>query len=65
MTKKQEQQKYQAQDDAYIMAQYQQIISDRGRALRAAKVAAEQAKNLEAQTKAMKAVAKAASKKKK
>lgn len=57
-SKKAEQLKWQAQEDAYTMARYQEIISDKGRATRAAKVAAEQARNLEAQTKAMKAVAK-------
>ena len=57
-SKKAEQLKWQAREDAYTMAQYQEIISDKGRAARAAKVAAEQARNLEAQTKAMKAVAK-------
>lgn len=54
---KKEQQKYQAQDDAYTMARYQEIMADKGRARRAVKAAQSQAKNMEAQAKAMKSAA--------
>ena len=50
---KKEQQMYQAQDDAYTMARYQEIMADKGRARRAVKAAQSQAKNMEAQAKAM------------
>ena len=36
---KREQQKYQAQDDAYTMARYQEIMADKARAGRAIKAA--------------------------
>ena len=49
---------YQAQDDAYTMARYAEIMQDRARANRAAKVAAPQARNLEAQAKNMKQASK-------
>jgi hypothetical protein len=55
---KKEQQKYQAQDDAYTMARYHEIMQDKGRAARAVKVANEQAKGMQMQAKAMQAVAK-------
>jgi hypothetical protein len=54
---KKEQQMYQAQDDAYTMARYQEIMADKGRARRAVKAAQSQAKNMEAQAKAMKSAA--------
>lgn len=54
---KKEQQMYQAQDDAYTMARYQDIMADKGRARRAVKAAQSQAKNMEAQAKAMKSAA--------
>lgn len=57
MASKQEQLKWQAQDDAYTMARYQEIIKDKARAARATKVAAQQARDLEKQVKSMKAVA--------
>ena len=50
-------QKYQAQEDAYTMARYQEIKADKARMSRAVKVAQQQAKGLEAQAKAMKKVA--------
>lgn len=55
---KKEQQKYQAQDDAYTMARYHEIMQDKGRAARAIKVANEQAKGMQMQAKAMQSVAK-------
>ena len=55
---KKEQQKYQAQDDAYTMARYHEIMQDKVRAARAVKVANEQAKGMQMQAKAMQAVAK-------
>ena len=55
---KKEQQKFQAQDDAYTMARYHEIMQDKGRAARAVKVANEQAKGMQMQAKAMQAVAK-------
>lgn len=54
---KKEQQMYQAQDDAYTMARYQEIMADKGRGRRAVKAAQSQAKNMEAQAKAMKSAA--------
>lgn len=57
MTTKQEKLKWQAQDDAYTMARYQEIIKDKARAARATKVAAQQARDHEKQVKSMKAVA--------
>ena len=56
-SKKQEQQMYQAQDDAYTMARYQEIMSDKGRAARAIKVAKQQASNMQKQADAMQKVA--------
>ena len=55
---KKEQQMYQAQDDAYTMARYHEIMQDKGRAARAVKVANKQAKGMQMQAKAMQAVAK-------
>ena len=55
---KKEQLKFQAQDDAYTMARYHEIMQDKGRAARAIKVANEQAKGMQMQAKAMQAVAK-------
>lgn len=55
---KKEQQKYQAQDDAYTMARYHEIMQDKARVARAVKVASEQAKGMQMQAKAMQAVAK-------
>lgn len=57
MTEKERQQKWQAQDDAYTMARYNEIKADKARMNRAIKVAQQQAKGLEAQAKAMKKVA--------
>lgn len=54
---KAEERKYQAQDDAYTMARYQEIMQDKGRAQRAIKVAQAQANNMQKQANAMKAVA--------
>lgn len=58
MTKKEEQQKYQAQDDAYTMARYHEIMQDKKRVARAVKVAKEQASNMQKQANAMQSVAK-------
>lgn len=54
---KAEERKYQAQEDAYTMARYQEIMQDKGRAQRAIKVAQEQASNMQKQANAMKVVA--------
>ena len=62
---KKEQQKYQAQDDAYTMARYHEIMQDKARVARAVKVASEQAKGMQMQAKAMQAVAKTKPSKKK
>ena len=55
---KKEQQMYQAQDDAYTMARYHEIMADKQRANRAAKVAKQQAVNLQKQATAMQSAAK-------
>ena len=57
ISKKQEQQ-WQAEDDARVMATYQEILGDRGRMNRAIKVAERQAKDLSKRASAMKSVAK-------
>lgn len=53
VTKKQEQQ-WQAQDDARVMAQYQEIIGDKARMSRAIKEATKQASDLSKRASAMK-----------
>lgn len=55
-TKKQEQE-WQAQDDARVMAQYQEIIGDKARMGRAVKVARQQAADLTKRANAMSSVA--------
>ena len=55
--KKSEQQKWQAQDDAMIMARYQEILSDKSRMNRAVKVAKQQAADLNKRAAALSAVA--------
>ena len=50
-------QKWQAEDDARVMAQYQELIQDKARVNRAVKVAKQQAKDLERRTNIMKKVA--------
>ena len=57
ITKKQEQQ-WQAQDDARVMAQYQEIIGDKTRMNRAIKEAEKQAKDLSKRANAMQSAAK-------
>ena len=57
MISKKEQQKYQAQEDAYTMARYQEILQDKARVARAVKVAKEQATNIQQQASAMQKVA--------
>lgn len=57
VSKKQEQQ-WQAQDDARVMAQYQEIISDKARMGRAVKEANKQAQDLTKRANAMKSAAK-------
>lgn len=57
ISKKQEQQ-WQAEDDARVMATYQEILGDRGRMNRAIKVAERQAKDLSKRASAMQSVAK-------
>jgi hypothetical protein len=53
ISKKQEQQ-WQAQDDARVMAQYQEIINDKARMGRAIKEASKQASDLSKRANAMK-----------
>lgn len=57
ISKKQEQQ-WQAEDDARVMATYQEILGDSGRMNRAIKVAERQAKDLSKRASAMQSVAK-------
>ena len=57
VSKKQEQQ-WQAQDDAMVMAQYQEIISDKARMGRAVKEANKQAQDLTKRANALKSAAK-------
>lgn len=56
ISKKQEQQ-WQAQDDARVMAQYQEIISDKSRMGRAIKEANKQAADLSKRANALKSAA--------
>lgn len=56
VSKKQEQQ-WQAQDDARVMAQYQEIISDKARMGRAIKEANKQAQDLARRASALKSAA--------
>ena len=58
MTKAQEKQQYQAEEDAYVMARYQEIAANKARMQRAVKVANQRAKDLETQAKTMRQVAK-------
>ena len=53
MASKAEQQKWQAQDDAYTMARYQEIMADKARAQRAVKFVNNQAKAMQKQANAM------------
>ena len=55
---KKEQQQYQAQDDAYTMARYHEIMADKARAKRAVKAAQQQANGMEKQAQAMRSAAK-------
>ena len=55
---KSERQKWQAEEDASTMANYQEIISDKARMNRAIKVANERAKDLQKRASAMQNVAK-------
>lgn len=57
ITKKQEQQ-WQAQDDARVMAQYQEIMGDKTRMNRAIKEAEKQARDLSKRANAMQSAAK-------
>ena len=57
ISKKQEQQ-WQAQDDARVMAQYQEIMGDKTRMNRAIKEAEKQAKDLSKRANAMQSAAK-------
>jgi hypothetical protein len=56
---KSERQKWQAEEDASTMANYQEIIGDKARMNRAIKVANERAKDLQKRASAMQNVAKA------
>lgn len=55
--------KWQAESDAHVMAQYQEILGDRARMNRAIKVAEKQAKDLTKRANAMQSVAKTGRKK--
>lgn len=57
ISKKQEQQ-WQAEEDARVMATYQEILGDSGRMNRAIRVAEKQAKDLSKRASAMQSVAK-------
>lgn len=57
ISKKQEQQ-WQAEEDARVMATYQEILGDRSRMNRAIRVAERQAKDLSKRASAMQSVAK-------
>ena len=48
-----EKQKWQAQDDAYTMARYQEIMADKARANRAVKFVNNQARQMQKQANAM------------
>lgn len=50
--------KWRAEDDARIMAEYQQIVQDKSRMEKAIKVAEQQAKDLNKRAKAMSKIAK-------
>lgn len=52
-----EKQDWQAQDDAYTMARYQEIMADKKRAARAVKAARQQAYAMQKQADAMKSAA--------
>ena len=52
-----EKQDWQAQDDAYTMARYQEIMADKQRAARAVKAAKQQAEAMQKQADAMKSAA--------
>lgn len=54
MTKKQEQQRWQADEDAYTIARYNEIMSNKGRAQRAVKAARDKAAELQKQASLMK-----------
>lgn len=56
--KKFDEQKWQAESDAHVMAQYQEILSDKQRMNRAIKVAKSQAADLSKRASAMQNVAK-------
>lgn len=58
MVSKAERQKWQAEDDATTMANYQEIMGDKARMNRAIKVAQERAKDLTKRATAMQNVAK-------
>lgn len=57
MVSKQQEQKWQAEDDARTMASYQEIIGDKARMARAVKVARQQAADLSKRANAMQNVA--------
>lgn len=57
MSSKKNEQDWQAQDDAYTMARYQEIMSDKNRAARAIKAAKKQAESMSRQADVMKKAA--------
>ena len=57
-------QQWQAESDAHIMAEYEEIIGDKSRMSRAIKVAKQQAKDLSRRASAMQNVARSGNKKK-
>lgn len=58
MTKTAEQQRYQAEEDAYTMARYQELMRDKGRVKRAVSVAKQRADDLKKQADTMSRVSK-------
>lgn len=58
INKSKEQQRWQAESDAHVMAQYQEILNDKARMGRAIKVAEQQALDLTKRANAMQSVAK-------
>lgn len=65
MISKKSEQQWQAESDAHVMAQYQEILGDKARMNRAIKVAEKQAKDLSKRATAMQNVAKTRTSKKK
>lgn len=58
MTKEQERRQYQAEEDAYTMARYEELMQDKGRVKRAVSVARKRADDLKKQADTMSRVSK-------